>query len=164
MNYLTTIPNMNSTPELPIEALIEEAYEDFTQHSQSQRVADRSQRSLEPEWYPIIKPCKEKASDTDIIVARDINSDGSKNFAIFSTHQSILDYSDSLKKEHRVLYEWLTPHLPAKLVFDIDSSNPRDINSPIYQRMFINSIVMDTVKIFQQIYASKYQILHVMIN
>jgi hypothetical protein len=91
---------MNSTSKIPIEALIKEAYEDFTQHSQSQRVADRT---LEPEWYPIIKPCKEKASDTDIIVARDINSDGSKNFAIFSTHQSILDYSDSLKKEQRVL-------------------------------------------------------------
>ena len=54
MNYLTTIPNMNSTPELPIEALIEEAYEDFTQHSQSQREAYRSQQSLEPEWHPII--------------------------------------------------------------------------------------------------------------
>ena len=41
-----TISNMNSTSELPIEAFIKEANEDFTQHSQTQRDADRNQQSF----------------------------------------------------------------------------------------------------------------------
>ena len=71
--------------------------------------SQRKQNVCDPEWYGKIKELKENVTNSDIIVCRDINSTLSKNFAIFDSHQSLLNYSNSLQKEQRILYEWLCP-------------------------------------------------------
>ena len=60
---------------------------------------------LQPEWFNKIKTLKEKVSDSEVIIAQDTNSEGTKQFAIFNSHQQVLDYSDKLPAEHRVFYE-----------------------------------------------------------
>ena len=60
---------------------------------------------FEPEWFNKIKTLKEKVSDSEVIIAQDTNSEGTKQFAIFNSHKQVLDYSDKLPAEHRVFYE-----------------------------------------------------------
>ena len=56
----------------------------------------RRQTAFTPEWHSKIKDVKGNVTESEVIIARDINSDGAKNFAVFDSHESVLQYSNSL--------------------------------------------------------------------
>ena len=185
MNYLNSISNMNSTPELLIEneafdadsenehtmsedeasaaseeedASVDEAisedeaasveYEDKESDQKRIKLADEF---FEPEWHPVIKTLKETASDTQFIVAKDKELSGKKNLALFNSHQQLLDYIYRVPEEERMLYEWIMPNQPAKLVFDIDSEDADVINNPAAQHLMYQNVFLKTVEVLQDL-------------
>ena len=157
MNDIISIPNMNSTPDLPfedemhddeLEALVddnpfffgntEEVPERLTDTEEEEasiqkrmKLDEEPAAFFEPVWHERIKNLKSTVSGSQLIVAKDINAQLKKIFAIFNSHQHVLDYIDRIPKEERMLYEWILPHMPAKLVFDIDCSEELVINDPL---------------------------------
>ena len=112
----------------------------------------RKQNVCDPEWYGKIKELKENVTNSDIIVCRDINSTLQKNFAIFDSHQSLLNYSNNLQKEQRVLYEWLLPDCPARFVVDMDNSlDYQVITNPIVQSRRVASFLLKVISVFQEL-------------
>ena len=89
-------------------------------------------------------------SDSDVLIAVDVAEDESKNFAAFPSHETVLQYSDMIHPQHRMLYEWISPATPTKLCFDIDSSDPSIIESAFLQETLISTVVNRTVNLLQE--------------
>ena len=89
-------------------------------------------------------------SGSQLIVAKDIDAKFKKIFAIFNSHQHVLDYIDRILKEERMLYEWILPHMPAKLVFDIHCTDELVINDPTYQSTMFDDFYYKTIEVFQE--------------
>ena len=90
-------------------------------------------------------------SDTQIIVAKDKDLSGRKKFAIFNSHQQLLDYIYRVPAEERMLYEWILPNQPTKLVFDIDSEDTDVINNPATQHLMYQNVYLKTVEVLQDL-------------
>ena len=157
MNDLILIPNMDSTPydevlhsennsdeeveidDGELEALVDDSpffdldnEEELVEHKRI-KLDDEPLDFFEPVWHERIKDLKSTVSGSQLIVAKDIDATFKKIFAIFNSHQHVFDYIDRIPKEERMLYEWILPHGPAKLVFDIDCTDELVINDPTYQ-------------------------------
>ena len=117
---------------------------DFEEHVDN--ILDENS-SFMPEWSSKVEPLKKNVLESQIIVGQDAS--GSKMFAIFNSHQEILDYSDNLPKEHRVFYEYIQSSQPARLVFDIDSYDPSIIGDIRNQMILVQNVLMCTLDIFQ---------------
>ena len=70
-----------------------------------QASTDEPSSFLEPEWHAKIKTLKETVSGSQVIAAKDINADEAKIFALFNSHQHLLDYIYRILKEQRMIYE-----------------------------------------------------------
>ena len=68
-----------------------------------------------PHWYNSIKECRKTLSYKDVLIAVDVTEDGRKNFAAFPSHETVLQYSDMIHPQQRMLYEWISPATPTKL-------------------------------------------------
>ena len=60
---------------------------------------------VEPEWHSTIKELKVTVSCSQLIVATDMNVSGAKMFALFNSHQHVVDYIYRILKEQRMLYK-----------------------------------------------------------
>ena len=174
MNDLIVISNMDSTPyeellhsennsdeEIDIdddelEALDDDSpffdldnEEELPEHKRI-KLDDEPLDFFEPVWHEIIKNLKSTVSGTQLIVAKDIDAKLTKIFAIFNSHQHVLDYIYRIPIEERMLYEWILPHMPAKLVFDIDSSYEHVINNTQYQSAMFDAVYYKTIEVFQE--------------
>ena len=70
----------------------DDASEDEGSQHKRIKLIDEPSSFFEPEWHFKIKTPKETVSSTQIIAAKDISLSGKKIFAIFDSHQHLLDY------------------------------------------------------------------------
>ena len=106
---------------------------------------------IEPEWHFKINTLKETVKGSQIIAAKDIHADGKKMVALFDSHQHLLDYIYRIPKEQRMIYEWILPDRPAKLAFDIDSTDPYVLEDPYLQVSMIYDAYFKTIEVLQEL-------------
>ena len=113
--------------------------------------SNRTQTVFIPKWHSKIKDLKEKVTGSEVIMAHDINSKMAKNFAVFDSYESVLQYRDGLQKDQRMLYEWILPNRPARFIVDIDNETDHQlIGNPIKQMNYVESFLLRVIDVFQE--------------
>ena len=72
-------------------------------------------------------------------------------FALFDSHEHLLDYIYRIPKEQRMIYKWIWLNRPARMVFDIESKDPFVIANPSEHLALYRVVYIRTMEAFQSL-------------